>query len=122
MPSEAYELQLFEAAYKYLEMRSGYISEEDREHLVQSPLFWKWWTNQWERRNAIVLHTFNYTDYLMVPGENVRRRARIAYDATHQVHLMNFIINRNIVRSTFAAVCIMEGIKKPANKKHEQPA
>ena len=116
MSGEAYELQLFESAFAYLEMRHEYINEDDRATLVQNKLFWVWWTNQWERRNNIVLNQFNYTDVLMVPSDGVRKRARMAYDTMHEVSAMNFMINRFIVRSTFEMTCKLSRLTPTLSK------
>ena len=120
--SEAYELQLFEAAYAYLETRYPNMSGEDRAQLVQGRYFWPWWTKQWERRNRILLHNFNYSDHLMVPSDAVRRRANQEYNVIHDPGKQNILINRSIIRSTFEMVCIMEGIMEPANAKAKQTA
>jgi hypothetical protein len=113
-----YELQLFESAYKYLELQkaSGKLTDEDCKALVNTSHFWFWWMYQWENRNRIVLHQFSFTDMLMVPSELVRKRARDFYDYIHEVAASNILINRHVMRMTFERVCIMTDVKQPANR------
>jgi hypothetical protein len=102
-----YEMQLFETAFKYLELR---LKDDDdaKKALTSGKFFWLWWNRQWENRNERILHTFNFTDVLMNPSEITRKRARVAYDAIHCVDRFNFYINEHVVKSSFDKICDLE--------------
>ena len=110
MSDESYEITLYERAFQYLEHVVG-DDEEAIQKLGANPHFWSWWVGQWERRNRILLHRFNFTDHLMVPGIIVRQRATTAFDTIHEVSSLNILINRHVMRSTFQMVCTLTDTK-----------
>ena len=104
---QEYEMQLFEAAFQYLELQ---LPGDDggQQMLANGRYFWLWWTSQWEMRSEVVLHSFNFSDPLLNPSEITRKRARIAYNATHRVDRLNILINRHVMRERFQKVHSLE--------------
>lgn len=117
LPSEAYDLHVFETAFKYLESKIS-DDQESISKLAAHPSFWKWWNKQWELRNEHVLGRFNFTDILMIPSGLVKNKALREYYNIHDVNEMNFVINRHIMRTAFLLKCLEAGV--PIKKVHAQ--
>ncbi len=117
MNDHDYEVAVFERAFQYLDSTLP-DDEEGRKMLSANKHFWSWWTHQWERRNRIVLHRFNFSDPLMVPSELVRRAATLAFDKVHEVSNLNILINRHVMRSTFQMVRTLTGTNLQSHLTH----
>ncbi len=75
------------------------------EHAVQamrkSRFFWKWWINQWDRRNRILLHDIGYDESTRICREE-RYIFRQLLNSTHSAENLNVYPNRIVMDDTYA--------------------
>lgn len=69
-----------------------------RDILVKSEIFWKWWINQWNRRDAGFLEYYG-REHTLSP--TVIRTMREIYKSEHRLEKLNCYPNRIILEDTF---------------------
>lgn len=111
---QQYDEMVFEYAYRYLVLQIGY-DEFSISLLTGTTLFWKWWTNQWNRRNRILIHEYKLDQY---PGTDIREFVRREFYRTHCPESLNVYPSKPIMDEAYAIMMgeLMDQLRKEAYK------
>lgn len=82
--------------------------------LQQTPIFWKWWTNQFERRNSILVKTYGLDK--ANPTQEMQETIRVLFADTHKPWSLNLVVNRLVLERTFDEHVAQEIIKNEREK------
>ncbi len=83
----------------------------------KSKYFWRWWTTQWDRRNRVLIHEFQFNEHTRLTREQ-RFDMREVFALTHCVENLNVYPNRLVMEQTYAIMIgevitnEMKGVRK----------
>lgn len=102
MSEQEYGLLVFESAYEYLDKTCG-SDELAKSVLPQKQLFWSWWTNQWQRRNRVLVHDLELEKYAgQIISPSASRYVREQFLITHSVERIEEYPNRLVMDDAYA--------------------
>lgn len=78
--------------------------------LLQEPYFWKWWQQQWNRRNRILIYDLHLSS---LPDDvDVIDFVRHEFQNAHSIEALNIFPNRFIMANTYANMLALATTEK----------
>jgi hypothetical protein len=96
-----YNNLVLDSAVDYLNRNLLSSDTSAKSSMLTATSFWKWWVNQFERRNSIIVYEFGYTEVTRITRDE-RFHLREVFDAMHSVHAINVWPNRIVIEETYA--------------------
>ena len=85
--------------------------------LQQSAYFWKWWQNQFDRRNHILIHELLLD--VLTPDKEREKGVRIAFFNAHKPWTLNIEVNRVVLEASFDREVVQLIIKSIRHEKRK---
>jgi len=101
LSDQDYGNMVFEQAYAYMQkiIPTDHVGMD---YLSKNALFWAWWENQWNRRDAIFINRWKLStiNYILQPP--VLRSLKAEYYEAHDIETLNIYPNRIVMDETYA--------------------
>lgn len=115
---QQYEDKLFNSAYEFLRTQIGH-DDWGIQILTSAPLFWRWWTNQWNRRNKILVYDFGLERF--AGRTDISAFVRKQYNEIHEISNLTIRPSKPVIDEAYALMIgnFIDAVHQH-NQKHEK--